>query len=78
MNNVNYKADGNALTIRLSGHIDSANAGAVEEAIAAARSGGAYADVTVDCDGVGTEKAVRMIVEAVARAGCQASASFPE
>ena len=49
MNNVNYKADGNALTIRLSGHIDSANAGAVEEAIAAARSGGAYADVTVDC-----------------------------
>ena len=49
MNNVNYKADGNALTIRLSGHIDSANAGAVEEAIAAARSGGNYADVTVDC-----------------------------
>ena len=49
MNNVTYKANGNALTVSLSGHIDSANAGAVEEAIAAARSGGAYADVTVDC-----------------------------
>lgn len=36
-----------------------------------------YTDVTVDCDGVGTEKAVRLIVEAVARARCLPAADCP-
>ena len=50
MENVTYKANGNTLTVFLSGHIDSANAPAVEEAIAAARASGAYDALELDCE----------------------------
>ena len=50
MENVTYKANGNTLTVSLSGHIDSANAPAVEEAIAAARATGAYDALELDCE----------------------------
>ena len=49
MENVKYRADGDALVIELSGHIDSSNAAAAEQAITAARESGSFSKVTVDC-----------------------------
>ncbi|MBQ1711950.1 MAG: STAS domain-containing protein, partial [Firmicutes bacterium] len=49
MENVKYRADGESLVIELSGHIDSANAAAVESAVTAARGTGDFKKVTVDC-----------------------------
>ena len=49
MKNVDFNARDNSLVIRLIGHIDSANAAAVEQEIANARAAGAYDSLTVDC-----------------------------
>lgn len=50
MDNATFEARADSFTIRLSGHIDSANAAAVEAAIVQARYGVNYTDVTVDCE----------------------------
>ncbi|MBO4412095.1 MAG: anti-sigma factor antagonist [Lachnospiraceae bacterium] len=50
MENVSYKKENEVLTIRLSGHIDSANASAAEEAITAAREDAPSDHVVVDCE----------------------------
>ena len=49
MENVKYRAEGEELIIELSGHIDSANAAAVEEAVTAARNSGDFRKITIDC-----------------------------
>ena len=50
MDNVAFELKADSMTIRLSGHIDSANAANVEGEIAKARFGINYTDVTVDCE----------------------------
>ena len=49
MENVKCRAEGEELIIELSGHIDSANAAAVEDAVIAARNTGDFKKITVDC-----------------------------
>ena len=49
MENVKCRADGKTLVIELSGHIDSANAAAVEDAVNSARHTGEYSTMIVDC-----------------------------
>ena len=49
MENVKYRTEGGTLTVELSGHIDSANAAAVEDAVNAARNTGEYSCIVVDC-----------------------------
>ena len=50
MENVSHKKEGGILTIFLSGHVDSANAGAVEEAIGAARAAEPSDHIVIDCE----------------------------
>ena len=50
MNNVTFKLDGDTLVIYLSGHIDSANAAAVEAAINDIRSQNPHSSIVFDCD----------------------------
>ena len=52
MENVSHSLSGNTLTVFLSGHIDSANANAVEQEIAAARASGGDHDLVLDCGGL--------------------------
>ncbi len=52
MENVSYKKENEVLTIRLSGHIDSANANAAEEAITVAREAAPSDRIVVDCEGL--------------------------
>ena len=49
MENVGYELSGDKLILKLSGHIDSANAAQVEEAIAAVRAQNPAASLEVDC-----------------------------